>query len=298
MLRFGRLVFASAALGLVIGAFLYANTISNREDESGPVVWRDRNFFGVKSIVNSKLGFVLRHGRTLHGAQSNIPDLRDEPTSYYRRESGIGLLLDRYPLRMLGPLRLGVIGMGAGTLAAYGHPGDTVRFYEIDPDIVGLSQGASPYFSFVKDSPAHVDIVTGDARIALQQELARGAAQKFDVLAVDAFSGDAIPVHLLTREAMAIYLQHLRSPRSVIAFHVSNRSIDLRPVVAALASEYHLASLEVYPPTVSDWILLSADAAILGTPALSTAGHSIEMTHPPVLWTDDYSNLYSLLRSR
>jgi hypothetical protein len=101
---------------------------------------------------------------------------------------------------------------------------------------------------------------------------------------------------LLTREAMAIYLRHLRTPGSVIAFHVSNRSVDLRPVVAALADEYHLASLEIFPPDVSDWILLSADPAVLGIPALAASGHPIELTHPALLWTDDYSNLYSLLR--
>jgi spermidine synthase len=201
-------------------------------------------------------------------------------------------------MRVLGmPLRIGVIGMGAGTIAGYGLPGDVIRFYEIDPDIVGLSQGPKPWFTYVKDAPAHVEIATGDARIVMQQELAGTGSQKFDVLAVDAFSGDAVPVHLLTREAMKIYLQHLRTPGSVIAFHVSNRSIDLRPVIAGLAQEYHLASLEISPPDISDWILLSADPAILEIPSLATAGHAIELDDPAVLWTDDHSDLYSLLRS-
>src|SRR5262249_30732292 len=157
----------------------------------------------------------------------------------------------------------GVIGMGAGTLAAYGQTGDIIRFYEIDPDIVSLSQGANPLFTYVKDSHARVEIAVGDGRVVLQQELAKNGSQKFDILAVDAFSGDAIPVHLLTKEAMAIYLAHLRTPSSVVAFHISNRSIDLRPVVAALADEYHLASLEIYPPDIGDWILVSSDPAVL-----------------------------------
>jgi hypothetical protein len=296
--RFGRSVATVAALALGIGGYFYTFQLRNREDKGHSVVWRARNFFGVKTVLRFPQGLVLRHGRTIHGTQSAAAVVRDEPTMYYRRGSGIGLLLENYPMRMLGAsLRLGVIGMGAGTLAAYGQAGDVIRFYELDPDIVSLSQGPNPIFTFVKDSPAQVEIATGDARVVLQQEFVRFGSQKFDVLAVDAFSGDAIPVHLLTREAMAIYLRHLRGPSSVIAFHVSNRSVDLRPVVAALADEFHLASLEIFPPEVSDWILLSADPSVLGIPALTANGHSIELARPALLWTDDYSNLYSLLRS-
>ncbi len=148
----------------------------------------------------------------------------------------------------------------------------------------------------MKDSPANIQITVGDARLALQQESPGSIDQKFDILAVDAFNGDAVPVHLLTREAMAVYLEHLRGPRSVIALHVSSRSIDLRPVVAGLAEEFHLASLEIYPPDVGDWILLAQDRSILEFPPIATAGHPIELTRPARLWTDDYSNLYSLLR--
>ena len=295
--RAGRVVFAVASLALAIATYAYTAELREKDDQNNSVVWRARNFFGVKAVMRVAAGRALQHGRTIHGPQSSDPSVRDAPTKYYRRESGIGLLLDNYPMRILGAsVHLGVIGMGAGTLAAYGHPGDIIRFYEIDPQIVRLSQGPNPTFTFVKDSAAHVEVATGDARVVMQQELASSGSQKFDVLAVDAFSGDAVPVHLLTREAMAIYLQHLRGPYSVVAFHVSNRSIDLRPVIAALAWEYHLASVEVYPPDVSDWILLSADPSILGIPALAAAGHPIELTHPPALWTDDYSNLYSLLR--
>jgi hypothetical protein len=296
--RFGWLVLAGSALVFAIGAWFYTDQLRNREGEGDFVVWRARNFFGMKTVVRLEPGLYLLHGRTLHGMQNADPALRDEPTSYYSRSSGIGLLLENHIRRVLGaPLRIGVIGMGAGTLAAYGRSGDSIKFYELDPDIVRLSQGGSPLFTFVRDSPAPLQVATGDARILLQQELTRNERQNFDVLAVDAFSGDAVPVHLLTREALAIYLQHLRGPRSVIAFHVTNRSIDLRPVVAALAQEYHLASLEIHPPEVGDWILLSADSSVLEIPALAAAGHPIELTRPPLLWTDDYSNLYSLLRS-
>jgi len=294
----GPLVFAAGALVLLIGAYVYTDTLRSSEGEGNIVVWRARNFFGVKAALRLDPGLTLVHGGTIHGMQIADPAYRDEPTTYSSRQSGIGLLIETYPIRTLGGrLRIGVIGMGAGTLAAYGRAGDVVRFYEIDPEIAGLSQGANPMFTFVKDSPAKIETAIGDGRIVLEQELAHTGGQKFDILAVDAFSGDAIPVHLLTREALGIYLRHLRGPRSVIAFHVTNRSIDLRPVVAALASEYHLASLEIHPLQVGDWILLCPDPATLANPALTATGHPIELTGSPLLWTDDYSNLYSLFRS-
>ena len=125
----------------------------------------------------------------------------------------------------------------------------------------------------------------------LQQELAVNKLQRFDVFAVDAFSGDPIPVHLLTREAMALYLHHLRGPFSVVASHVTNRSVDLHPVVAALAREYHLASLEIHPPEVGDWILLCADPSMLAMPMLKASGYPIEFVRPELLSTNTYSTL-------
>jgi hypothetical protein len=294
---FGAPVFAFAALVFAVGAGFYTWTLPKTIDGDQAVVWQARNFFGVKAIFRTGDGLVLRNGRTLHGAQYSNPALRDKPTTYYRRESAIGVLLENYPTRLLlAPLRVGVIGMGAGTLAAYGHDGDVFRFYEIDPEVVGLSQGENPLFTFVKDSHAKVEIAIGDARILLQQELAHSQRQNFDVLVVDAFSGDAVPVHLLTREAMAIYLQHLSGPSAVIAFHVSNRSIDLGPVLAGLAGEYHLADIEVSIRGVGEWVLLSADPGILKIPALAAFGNPPEPTRRPVLWTDDYSNLYSVIK--
>jgi hypothetical protein len=294
----GRVLFAAGTLVLVVAGGFYTDKLRTSEGDNNVVVRRERNFFGVKTISKIDPGLFLVHGGTIHGMQYSDRRLRDEPTTYYSRESGIGLLLDNYPIRTLGgQVRIGVIGMGVGTLAAYARPGDTLRFYEIDPEVAGFSQGANPAFSFVKDSPAKIDIALGDARIVLQQELARTGSARFDVLVVDAFSGDAVPVHLLTREAVALYLQHLRGRRSVLALHVTSRSIDLRPVVAALAEEFQLASLEIHPLRVGDWILLSRDSSILAIPALTAAGHPVELTRSPVLWTDDYSNLYPLLRS-
>jgi hypothetical protein len=132
----------------------------------------------------------------------------------------------------------------------------------------------------------------------MQDEVSRGDRQKFDVLVVDAFSGDAVPVHLLTREAIRLYLQQLRDPQSVIAFHLTNRSLDLRPVVSALSQDYNLASIEVHLAEVGDWVLVSASPDILRLPAIVNAGHPIEVIHAVKPWTDDYSNLYEILRVR
>ena len=136
---------------------------------------------------------------------------------------------------------------------------------------------------------------TGDARITMQEEASRGDLQNFDLLIVDAFRGDAIPVHLLTREAMRLYLQHMRGARSVIAFHISNSSLDLRPVMAALASDYHLADIEVSQEGASDWVLLSPDPEMLRINGLATSGQRVEVNRSIKEWTDDYSNLLELL---
>lgn len=236
------------------------------------------------------------HGHTLHGLQRTDPAHRDDPTIYYSADSGVGLLLKQNRL-LNRPVRIGVVGMGVGTLAAYGRKGDYFRFYEIDPAVPEFSLGPRPFFTFVQGSAADSDIVFGDARINLQQELSKGEAQNFDLLAVDAFTGDTVPVHLLTREAMALYLHHLRGPDSVIAFHLSSTAIDLRPVVQSLASFYHLASIEV--DTTSDlqpvWVLVARDPTMLRSPGLSAKSHEVEVRKVVRPWTDDYSSPYELL---
>jgi hypothetical protein len=302
----GRLVLPAGALILAVGAYSFTNNLRIREGEGEAlVVSRARNFFGVKTVVHFQNAHVLLHGRTMHGLQYDDPATRMEPTTYYSRNSGIGLLLASYPRTnyphtsrpRTNGLRVGVIGLGAGTLAAYGQAGDSFRFYEIDPDIARLSEGANPLFTFVQGSAAHTEILVGDARVLLQDEAARGELQKFDVLAVDAFSGDAVPVHLLTREVLKCYLHHLRGPESVIAFHLTNRSLDLLPVVDALRSDYNLAAVEVHPKTGGgDWVLLSRQASMLQLPAIVAAGHPLQVSKTLAPWTDDYSNLFEVLR--
>lgn len=185
--------------------------------------------------------------------------------------------------------------MGAGTLAAYGQHGDYYRFYEIDASVVNLSAGPSPYFYFVHDSAAKIDAALGDARLSLEKEARVKDFQHFDVFVVDAFSSDSIPVHLLTDEALKVYLSHMRSAEGVLAFNITNRQLDLAPVLAALADKHHLAACQVRN-LGSTWILLSADPQMLQMPKLAEKNTALVLTRKPVLWTDEYSNLFQMLR--
>ncbi|OUM04072.1 spermidine synthase [Variovorax sp. JS1663] len=260
--------------------------------------WRmERNFYGALLTSETRTGIKgparkLYHGSTKHGEQYLTPELRREPTSYYGRNSGIGRAIAAAPG---GPRRVGLIGLGAGTLAAYGRPGDVYRFYEINPAVFRL---ADREFSFLADSAARIERVLGDARLSLQRE----PAQRFDLLAVDAFSGDSIPVHLITTEALDVYLRHLQ-PEGVIAFHVSNRYLALAPVVEriALARGLHAALVEDEPSKLtgldeSDWVLVARDPRALLRDPLRGATSGLEPTAPLRPWTDDFNNLFEVLK--
>jgi hypothetical protein len=199
-------------------------------------------------------------------------------------------------------MRVGVLGLGVGTLAVYGQPGDVYRFYEINPAIVRLAEGEGGYFSFLSDSQAQVEIVTGDARLALEGELAAGHPQNYDVLAVDVFSGDSIPTHLVDLEAFDLYLRHL-APDGILAIHISNRSLDLVPVVWTLADHFSLNRVLIddngdgIATAHSVWVLLSPNPALFENPPISTRAKPMDgyTTHIR-LWTDDYSNLFQILK--
>lgn len=293
-LRYGRPIFAIAAFVLIACSGYFTYQLLSWQGEMSTVLLL-RNFFGPKTIAQDPDEMELIHGDTEHGMQYIHPEARRTPTLYYARDSGIGLLLDHYQRPPGRPLRVGIIGMGVGTLAAYGKSGDYFRFYEIDPAIPELSRGADPLFTFVEDSPAHIEVILGDARIKMQEEVARGESQNFDVLVVDAFSGDSIPVHLLTREAMELYLRELREPKSVVAVHITNRFLNLSPVVANLASYYHLASTQV-TTTTSSWVLLSRDEELLRQPDLIASAKPVEASRRVRLWTDQYSSVFDVLR--
>jgi hypothetical protein len=259
-----------------------------------------RNFYGTLRISESTnpdgtpMRRRLLHGVILHGDQYFNGDARREPTTYYGTHSGIGVTIDR--LRTAGqPLRIGMIGVGTGTLTAYGRSGDIFRLYELNPTVFEV---ADRWFSYIKDSPATIEKIIGDARLVMERE----PDQQFDVLAVDAFSSDSIPVHLLTREAVAVYKRHL-SKRGVVLFHISNRYLDLAGVVARLAADSGLTALHFIdePPEESrsfrtDWIALTADPAT-GT-LLKDADGEVMESDPAVdpLWTDDHHNLFEVLK--
>ncbi len=290
---------AYAGLAALAGT-LVAQVVSNLRG-AGDV---RRGFFGVIAVALENRGDPdewrkLRHGRITHGLQFTSAARRREPTTYYGPKSGAGLALRRHPRRLAGqPLRVGLVGLGVGTLAAFAQAGDVFRAYEINPDVLRLSTGPDPAFTFLRDAPAEVTTILGDARLALERDPPLG----LDVLALDAFSSDAIPVHLLTREAFALYLRHLRGPDGVVAVHVSNKYLDLKPVVRGLAGAFGLRAVLVDSPASgsvwsSDWVIVVRDDALLRDPEVDAAALPLAVNEPGLpLWTDDYSNLLLALK--
>ena len=255
---------------------------------------RMRSFYGVLRVTEANYPDdaaprrTLFHGPTEHGTQFMTPDLRGEPTTYYTRNSGVGMALELCCANR--PRRVGLIGLGAGTLAAYGRPGDVFRFYEIDPLVVRV---AREDFTYLADSKAHIEIVLGDARLSLERE----SPQRYDVIAVDAFSGDAIPVHLLTTQAFALYRRHL-TPNGIIAIHVSSHFLELAPEIRLEAEHAGLGAVLISaaedPDSLgydSDWVLVAADRDFLTRREVQQAQSRIDMPRGVRLWTDDYNSL-------
>lgn len=267
-----------------------------------------RTFFGVTRVTQeeSRAGAVrvMWHGRIAHGSQFQQPAQRRQPTSYFGRDSGVGIALERY--RALrrdpeAPLRVGVVGMGAGTLAAYGRPGDVFRFYEIDPEVERV---AREYFSYLDESPATVDVVLGDGRLSLEREAARNEP-RFDLLILDAFLGDAVPVHLLTREAYQTYLARLR-PGGVLVFQVTNRYLDLASVARGLAMEAGQQAVRIVSTEDplratrgAHYVIVTDNRALLGDREVQLATSDWTADEPgPQVWTDDSANLWSVISRR
>ena len=290
------IVFAALAVVAVLTT-IGCSIWSVREFYDGTIVSK-RNFYGVlrvqewsRDTVNHRRSLI--HGTIMHGTQYMEPDFRRRPTTYYTGTSGIGLLLDAmHPT--VRSLKVGVIGLGTGTLAYYGAKGDVYRFYDINPEVMRIAQKE---FTYLQDSDATIELALGDARLSLERE----PSQQFDVLVIDAFSSDAIPVHLITTEAVSVYLKHMK-PGGVIAFHVTNRYLNLVPVVAGLAEAHKLYMVhiadngEVSLASRSDWLLLSDRRESLAYPALTEAATSVEVRKDWRLWTDDYNNLVQVLK--
>lgn len=259
-----------------------------------------RNFYGALVVYDQETDGdmgpvrVLRHGTIDHGEQFLWPQNLRFPTTYYARKSGIGIAIQT--LELNSPLHVGVIGLGAGTIGAYARPVDHYTFYDINPLVLDI---ANTQFRFLRDCMAPHEVILGDARLSLEQ----GPRQNFDVLAVDAFSGDAIPVHLLTREAYALYWRQLK-PDGVLAVHVSNRFLRLGPVVAMAAAEngrtarmisFETPDRNASEETDSDWVLVTSRKGFFELPEMKSA-YRIQPIPGLRMWTDDFSNLFKILR--
>ncbi len=270
-----------------------------------------RNFYGSLRVTQTDFGDasvdpegvwtgagpvrLLMNGRVRHGMQIMNAEFRQAPTTYYGTDSGVGVALGNC---CAGRTKsVGVIGLGAGTVAAYGQAGDRFRFYEINPLVAPIARNL---FTYLRDSKVAITVVEGDGRAELHREPPQG----FDVLVVDAFSGDAIPLHLLTREAMEVYRRQL-APGGVIAFHVSNSYLDLAPEIALLADAEGMQARVVQNEAApakgefrATWVLVTEDAGFFARPGVESAAMPIRRQAGLRLWTDDYSSLLPVLQLR
>jgi hypothetical protein len=279
-------------LSLLSGATSYMAVFTYRDLEASRLL--SRNFYGslrvtdLPPLLPGDERRLLLNGSINHGEQYLTPDKRREPLTYFSHASGIGIALDE--LGQGGPLKVGVVGLGTGTIAAYCRPGDTYHFYEINPLVLSIAQTE---FSYLKDCPTGPTVAMGDARLSLESE----PLQQFDVFAVDAFVSDAIPIHLLTREAFDLYWRHLK-PDGVLAVHISNRYVDLAPIVAT-AAEANGKTVRIVTNgsditaavSAATWMLVTSRPGFFERPALQGA---FAADIPPGFtgWTDDYSNLW------
>ncbi len=285
----------AAAIVACAGILIYDAWMSRRN-----AVFAERNFYGAIAIHDIaakgdiEAARYLQHDNIIHGFQVTAPEKRREPTGYYGASSGGGVMLGSF--RTDRPRRVGIVGIGVGTLATYGRKGDVFRLYEIDPAVV---DAATRQFTFIEDSRAEIRIVQGDARLMLENE----EPQDFDVLVLDAFTSDAVPVHLLTIEAFETYRRHL-SPGGVLAFHLSSQHLDLTKVVRSAAEHLDLRHLRMFEPPprdkwwlyASEWMLVSTDAVLLDQlarshPSTRRGGSSRTIR----VWTDDFASLLSVL---
>jgi hypothetical protein len=291
---------AAGAGGIALTVALGVYLLNKVDEQTSGNRLMERNFYGSLAVYDT--GSVqddpyatreLLSGTIDHGEQFLSPNLRRMPITYFGPQSGIAVALRR--ARPRAPMRVGVIGLGAGTLAAYGRAGDEYRFYEINPLV---SKIARTQFSFLRDSPARVGVILGDGRLSLERE----PSQHFDALAVDAFNGDSVPVHLLTKEAFGLYFRHLK-PSGILAVQVTNAYLDLAPVVARAAQALGKSAIMIenhddldHGIRASGWVLMTGDASVSRRLRRISGGTVLRGDRGVRLWTDDYSNLFEALR--
>ncbi len=318
-----RYVMLSAAIAVLIPSVCVLGW--DVVEQRGNVVAQERNFYGVLRIKEFYKGeeahdLTLFHGRIQHGYQLQNESRRGWPTAYFSPISGIGLAIRHHPNRSLEgrQFRIGVVGLGTGTIAAYANtniilkaesggvaaqanrdPGDHIAFYELDPQIDAWSKEHFTYRTDAVERGAEVVSFIGDARMIMERQSKRGIRQEFDVLAIDAFSGDAVPVHLLTEECFEIYFSHL-APDGILAIHVTNRYLTLAPVVQRLADKQGYSAIYIQTPqdlennvNESDWVIVSNNEEFLGRTEILERCNELPVTGP--VWSDDYSSLFSVL---
>jgi len=286
-----------SALGLIIFSF-YLYVQKEREG----VISSSRGFFGVLKVKEFRAHTgqnyrALFDGQIQHGLQFTSPDLRRIPTTYYNQNSGIGSTFKFMPRRIEGrkvALHVGVIGLGIGTVATYALPGDQFRFYEINPQVI---DEAYKHFTFLEDCQGEVEVILGDGRISLQRELAQGVRNDFDILIIDAFSGDSIPMHLLTIEAFEVYGRCLKKG-GVIAVHISNKHIDLSDPLRKVAKEFRCAALRLGASAdkgfgfASEWVIMTKSRYMVDQLIQEGLVYNWERKEPKdILWTDGFGNL-------
>ncbi len=286
---------------LLIALFAVGYTFSVRAAE--PRLAVSRNFYGVLEVTEAtdENGDLRRltHGRTEHGAQYLDAQRRFQPTTYFGPGGGAALAFDRHPARLDGrALHVGVVGLGAGTLAAYGRAGDSFRFYEINPAVVEFARNQ---FTYLSDTPANSEVVVGDARMRMEEELEQGAPGAYDILVVDAFSSGAIPLHLLTGEAGEVYAGRLTED-GLLAFHITNRFLELEPVLRGMAARLGMQALRVESAADSAlgvnaavWMLLTRSDRFLSDPAVRERTRA-EAGGPALDWSDNFAGLWQALR--
>ena len=305
-----RILWSVAIMIVGIWSVIYRTPVDSGGRES---LYQTRNFFGVLNVWQDfaddpeQSRYLLQHGTTFHGIQFQASDKRRIPTAYYGTEAGVGIALDALSHHSRGvpfdihdttrePLRIGVVGLGVGTIAAYGMPNDYFCFYEIDPAVQKIAED-DRWFTFLSDCPADYEVLIGDARLVMESQ----QKQDYDLLVIDAFSSDSIPVHLLTVESIEVYLEHLKED-GVLAFHLSNRHLDIPSVVMRLAPECGLTAKRVHDDGDDDiatfaatWVLLCRNEQLLDTKMVDAKLDS-SPSRDVSLWTDDFVNLFEILK--
>lgn len=296
-----KVVFVGGSLVSIVVTAHYARLYY--ADASSDSIYASRNFYGTLRIkerypVDAKEPVRrLVHGVILHGLQDMSPASRQFPTTYYGPDSGVGIAIHEMGRQAPSGIRVGVIGLGVGTLASYGRKGDHYRMYEINPDVIDI---AKREFTYLSDSPAEVSFALGDARLVLERE----QPNQFDVLVIDAFSSDSIPIHLITREALQVYARHMK-PGGVIAFHVTNRYLNLSPVVRQVAEHAGYQAVLVVDDAesdtrglmaLSDWVLVTKNEKFINAPSIRDRRYAFDEIPGLQLWTDDFNNLFKVLK--